>query len=107
MTDKAPSIFDGCKYLYAEQLKGKRATMTIKAIEPMTIVGDGGREDEGFEVAFAETPKLYAFSCTTNRRMLSAIFGTEDYRAYVGKKIDLYAAKVGKGQGIRFCKTGS
>jgi len=105
-TDKPiVSVFDGCRYLYAEQLKGKRVLLTIKAVNPQTIVGDNGRTDQGFEVSFVETPKLYAFSCVTNRRALVSIFGTEDYRQYAGRKIVLYPGKSSKGQGgvaIRF-----
>lgn len=101
MSEKSVSIFDGCKYLYAEQLKGKRWNLTIKDILPITITGDLGREDQGFEMSFAETPKKYAFSCTTNRKALAGIFGTEDYRQYVGKKIALYAGKSGRGAAIR------
>jgi len=100
-TPKAVSIFDGCKYICAEQLHSKAATLTIKAITPKTIVGDGGREAEGFEMSFAETPKMYAFACSTNRRALMSIFSTEDYRVYVGKRIKLYPAKSGKGLAIR------
>lgn len=102
MADKAPSVFDGCKYLYAEQLKGKAVDLTIKEFQPTEIVGDGGRTDQGFTVSFAETPKKYAFSCTTNRRALAAMFGTEDYRQYVGKRVRLFPAKSGKGLAIRF-----
>ena len=102
MSDKAPSIFDGAKYIYAEQLKGKKVAVTFKTIEQKTIVGENGREDEGFEVSFVETPKKYAFTCATNRKALAGIFGTEDYREYIGKKVCIFPAKSGRGLAIRF-----
>lgn len=99
---KTVSVFDGAKYLYAEQLGGKAFTLTIKTFEPTTIIGENGRSDRGFEVGFIETPKKYAFACVTNRRALAQIFGTEDYTAYIGKRVRLFAAKTGRGMGIRF-----
>lgn len=89
------SIFDGLKYIYAEQLKGKAVVLTIKSIAPIEIVGDNGRKDIGFEMAFNETPKLYAFSGVTRRRTLASLFG-EDYSKYAGQKIKLYPAKSAK-----------
>lgn len=89
---EAKSIFDGCKYLYAEQLKGKRVTLTIKSVTQCELVGDGGRKSMGFEIAFAETPKLFAFSGATVRRQLAGILG-EDIAAYAGKKVVLYPAE--------------
>ena len=100
---KAPSIFDGCKYLYAEQLKGRKVTLKIKDIQPVKIVGESGREDMGFEMSFEETPKKYAFSNKINRKTLAELYG-EDYRQYVGKRIGLFAGKSSKGAAIRFCE---
>lgn len=104
MSEKAPSIFDGCKYLYAEQLRGRKVTLTIKTIQPVKIVGENGREDQGFEIAFKETPKMYAFSNKVNRKTLAELYGTEDYREYVGKRVGLFAGKSSKGAAIRFCE---
>lgn len=103
MSEKTPSIFDGCKYLYAEQLKGRKVTLTIKSIQPIKIVGENGREDQGFEVAFNETPKMYAFSNKVNRKALAELYG-EDYRQYIGKRVGLFAGKSSKGSAIRFCE---
>ena len=41
MATPTKSIFDGMEYLYAEQLKGKRVTLTIKEVELKEIIGDG------------------------------------------------------------------
>lgn len=102
MTDKK-SIFDGADFLYAEQLQGKRVTLTIKSVKPLKIVGDGGRTDMGFEMAFEETPKKYAFAAKTVRRQIALALG-EDYEKYAGQKITLYPVKQAKsisGQAIR------
>lgn len=100
---KQPSIFDGKDYLYAEQVDGKFPILTIKAVNPITIVGDAGRKDQGFEITFAETDKKMAFSSARVRRQLAGLFGT-DYREYAGKKIELYtepSAKSPSGKAIR------
>lgn len=97
------SIFDGVKYLYAEQLKGRRVTLTIKSVSPCAIVGDNGRKDTGYELEFAETPKKVVFSGITVRRQLAMALG-EDVSTYAGKKIVLYPVKQAKsvsGQAIR------
>ena len=103
MGDKK-SIYDGLRYLYAEQLKGKRCAVTIKSIEPETIVGDGGRKTLGHVLAFNETDKLLVVSGSTIKRQLFMATGTDDPEAMVGKKITLYpvtSAKSVTGLAIR------
>lgn len=98
------SIFDGAKYLYAEQLKGKRVTLTIKGVTSEKIVGDGGRKSDGFALAFSETEKQLVISGMTVRRQLAMATQTEDPDAMIGKKITLYpvpSAKSISGQAIR------
>jgi len=101
---KKPSIFDGMKYLYAEQLKGKRVGLTIKKVEPKEIVGDGGRTSRGWEFSFVETNRLFAVTGATVRRQIAMATGTEDPSEMVGKKIILYSIKSTRsvsGQAIR------
>ena len=98
------SIFDGLDYLYAEMLKGKRVTMTVKNVTQMEIIGDGGRKAQGYEVAFEETPKKFAFAGATVRRQLAMACGTDDPEKMSGKKITLYPVKSARsvsGQAIR------
>jgi len=102
-TQKA-SIFDGLRYLYAEQLKGKRVTLTIKAVAPQEIIGDGGRKSQGHVISFDETPKLLIVSGATIKRQLALSTGTEDPELMVGKKVTLYpvsSTKSVSGQAIR------
>lgn len=84
------SIFDGLKYLYAEQLKGKRVALTIKSVEQREIIGDGGRKTMGHELAFEETPKLFAVTGATVKRQLAMACGSDNTDEWPKKKITLY-----------------
>ena len=102
MSEKAPSVYDGLPCLMAEQLGQRKVRLTITGFKPCEIVGENGRKAQGFEIEFKETPKLVRFACKTSRKQLNGIFGTEDYRQYIGKAVVLYAAQTGRGLGIRF-----
>ncbi len=98
------SIYDGLRYLYAEQLKGKRVKLTIKSIIPEEIVGDGGRKTQGHVLSFEETPKMFVVTGATVKRQLGMATGTDDPDAMAGKQITLYPVKSAKsisGQAIR------
>jgi hypothetical protein len=99
------SIYDGTKYLYAEQLKGKRVNLTIKSATGGIEFDDGrGKKSTGFDIAFEETPKILGITGITVRRQLAMACGTDDPAAMTGKKITLYAVKSAKsatGQAIR------
>ena len=103
MSDRK-SIFDGMEYLYAEQLKGKRVTVTIKSTEQREIIGDGGRKTMGYVLCFTETPKKLAVTGATVRRQLAIACGTDDPDGFAGKKIVLYPVQSTRsvsGQAIR------
>jgi hypothetical protein len=87
------SIYDGLRYLYAEQLKGKRVTLTIKSVVDEDVVGDGGRHTQGHALAFDETPKLLIVTGATIKRQLAMACQTDDPAAMVGHKITLYPVK--------------
>lgn len=98
------SIFDGMEYLYAEQLKNKRVTLTIKGAEMRDIVGDGGRKSKGYVISFNETAKKLAVSGATVRRQLAIACQTENPDEFVGKRIVLYPVESTRsvsGQAIR------
>jgi hypothetical protein len=86
-------IYDGLRYLYAEQLQGKRVALTIKSVTPEQIVGDGGRKTDGHVLAFEETPKLLVVSGSTIKRQLAMATGTTDPVKMAGKKITIYPVK--------------
>ena len=99
------SIYDGTKYIYAEQLKGKRVTLTIKAvIGGVEFCDTRGAKTTGFDIAFVETEKILGMTGITIRRQLFMAAGTDDPAAMAGKKITLYPVKSAKsatGQAIR------
>ena len=89
------SIYEGVPYLYAEQLGGKRVTLTIKSVTYGATFHDPNSHDEktGFDIAFEETPKLLGITGITVRRQLFAATGTEDIDKMVGKRIVLFPVK--------------
>jgi hypothetical protein len=87
------SIYDGLKYLYAEQLKGKRVTLKIKGVKAESIKGDGGRESDGHVLSFEKTPKMLVVAGSTVKRQLAMATGTENPDEMVGKEITLYPTK--------------
>lgn len=98
------SIFDGMEFLYAEQLKNKRVTLTISGTELRDIVGDGGRKSKGYVITFAETTKKLAVTGATVRRQLALACATENPDEFIGKKIVLYpvaSTRSISGQAIR------
>lgn len=104
MSKETKSIFDGMSYLYAEQLKGRRVTLTIKEVVAQEIIGDGGRKSMGFAVGFAETPKKLVVSGATVRRQIALACGTDDPGEMVGKQVTLYpvpSSRSVSGQAIR------
>jgi len=103
------SIYDGLPYMYAEQLKGKRVTLTIKSMKGGVkfFCPQSKGNNVGFDVAFEETPKLLGITGATVRRQLFAATGTEDPAEMVGKKIVVYpapSAKSATGEAIRVAK---
>ena len=98
------SIFDGINTLYAEQLQGKRVTLTIATVTPVEIVGERGVKESGQCIAFAETKKTFSTSGRAVLRQLRMACGTENPDLMPGKKIVLYpvpSKKSVSGQAIR------
>lgn len=91
MSTQTKSIFDGMEYLYAEQLKGKRVTLTIKSVEQKEIIGDGGRKSLGFSIAFNETKKKLIVAGATVRRQIAMACQGENPDDYSGKQVVLYS----------------
>lgn len=102
---KGPSVFDGAKYLYAEQLKNKAITLTIKrAVSGVEFTDGTGRKNMGIDIHFEETPKILGVTGMTIRRQACAACGTEHLAEWPGKKITLYpveSKKAATGQAIR------
>lgn len=105
MSEQKASIFDGCPYIYAEMLKGKRVVLTIASVSGGAEFCDPqGRKSKGFDVTFKETPKKLGVCGVTVRRQIAAACGTDDPAGMVGKRITLYpveSKKSATGQAIR------
>ena len=84
------SIYDGLDHIYAEQLKGKRVTLTIKSVVGGAEFFCDGRKTVGFDVAFSETPKKLGVTSATVRRQLFVATGTEEPSKMTGARITLY-----------------
>ena len=103
------SIFDGTKYLYAEQLKGKRFTLTIKKVDTgIEFCDPRGQKNEGMDLWFEETDKALGVTGTTVRRQIAAALGTDDLDEMIGKQITIYpvdSRKSASGLAIRVATT--
>jgi len=104
MSKANESIYDGLKYLYAEQLQGKRVDLTIKKmVGSIDFVSPAGKQ-KGFDVHFEETDKVFGIAGSTVRRQLFCATGTENPAEMAGKKITLYpiqSKRSATGQAIR------
>ena len=101
------SIYDGLEHIYAEQLRGKRVALTIKAVTGGAEFFHEGRKTVGYNVEFTETPLKLGVTGATVRRQLFMATGTEDADKMAGKKIVLYPVKSTRsatGEAIRVAK---
>ena len=87
------SIYDGTKYMYAEQLKGKRVTLTIKKIVGGIEFYSQAGIQKGFDVFFEKTDKILGVTGVTVRRQLFMATGTEETDEMKGKEITVYPVK--------------
>jgi hypothetical protein len=88
------SIYDGTRYLYAEQLKSKRVELTIKRVVGGVEFCDlRGQKATGFDVEFVERDRVLGVTGITVRRQLCMATGTDDPEKMTGKKITLYPVK--------------
>ena len=84
------SIYKDMKYLYAEELDGKRVTLKIKKIiGDIKFVNPAGKQ-MGFDIHFEKTPKVLGVAGTTVRRQLFMATGTKETDEMTGKEITLY-----------------
>jgi hypothetical protein len=105
MSEKQASIYDGLKYLYAEQLKGKEVTLTIKRVQTGIEFSDNrGMKSIGNDIHFDETDKILGVTGITVRRQLAMATGEDAPDKMVGKRITLFtvaSAKSATGKAIR------
>jgi hypothetical protein len=101
---KNVSIYDGLRYMYAEQLKNKRVTLKIKnLVGGVDFISPAGKQ-KGFDIHFEGTDKVLGIPGSTVRRQLFCATGTDNPAEMVGKEITLYPVKSARsatGQAIR------
>lgn len=78
------------KYLKADDLMGKRVTVTIESADMEDIGGDAG---EKLVIRFAGKEKGLVCN-VTNANMIAEVTGSEETDDWAGQKIVLYATKV-------------
>jgi len=90
------NIYDDEKYLYAENLHGKRVKMTIqKIVEGVEFVHQG-RKEKGYDIFFKGTKKVLGVTGITVKRQLYMATGTEETEEMIGKEITVYSVKSAK-----------
>jgi hypothetical protein len=113
MSEKKPeSIYDNLDYLYAENLKGKRVTLTVKKVTngAKFFCPQSNSTNIGYDVTFEETTKKLGLTGTTIIRQLGIAAGTDDPNEMGGKQIILFPMKSQKsatGFAIRIAKVGA
>ena len=76
-------------FVYAYDLEGKDATVTIERVTGGTLTGTGGKSTQKPIVFFKGTKKGLAL-CITNARVIAGLYGGFESDAWIGKKITLY-----------------
>ena len=106
---KPESVYDGLPYIYAENLHGKRVSLTIKGVKSgVEFTSADGHKKIGFDVSFAETKKILGLPGVTVRRQIADATGTENPAEMVGHKITLYSVpskKAATGIAIRIARS--
>ena len=77
------------EYVYAYDLEGKDATVTIERVTGGTLIGTGGKSNKKPVLFFKGTKKGLALNIT-NARIIAGLYGGFDSDAWLGKKITLY-----------------
>jgi hypothetical protein len=83
------TMFDK-EHLGAWDLAGKDVVVTISAVKPGELVGEGGKKARKPILSFEGKKKTMACNIT-NGRTIAGMYGN-DTRAWVGRKITIYPA---------------
>jgi hypothetical protein len=109
MTMDYRAMFEG-KYMGAWNLvdgEGNKRdlTLTISGVEAQKIVGEGGKENKKPLISFAPTGTFQALPMVAGKTVAKTIAGMygNDTRAWVGKKVTLYATTTSVGGQEKDC----
>lgn len=88
------------KYVSADDLKGRRLTLTIKHLK-MELLKQRNGQQEAKPILYFEKTKKGLVVNKTNLKTLQSILGTTDSNKWAGKPIVLYSTPVQFGDEIR------
>lgn len=94
-------MFDDNGMLYAHNLKGKDATLTIKRVAAGKVIGEKARETKKPIVEFEETDRKFVLN-KTNGKIIAAMYGT-DADKWTGKRVTLYPTTTNMGGEVVEC----
>jgi hypothetical protein len=77
------------EFLYAYDLQGHDATVTITKVVGGTLIGTGGKKNKKPVIYFQGKEKGLALNIT-NARTIAQLYGSFDSTAWIGKRITLY-----------------
>jgi hypothetical protein len=78
------------EYLYAFDLGGKPATLTIEKVIRGTLVGEGGKSNKKPVIYFKEGKEKKGLACNiTNGRAIASMYGV-NIEDWIGKRITIY-----------------
>jgi hypothetical protein len=83
------NILSDAEHLYAEDLNGREATLTVRSIGKEEPHGGGKQGGKKFTFRFVETPKAFIPGIGVRRSIVSAI-GSPDKNKIIGARLVLY-----------------
>src|SRR5882757_10363183 len=86
-----PTVYDQLypgRFIKAQELLGKKVTLTISDIELEDLIGDTGAAQTKCIISFKETPKKLV-ACKTNGLCIKEMFGKE-LANWMGKRVTLF-----------------
>ena len=87
------SMYDS-NFIYAYDLKGKEAVLTIARVEAQKLRGSDGKAQKKPVVWFKEIADGRGLAlCKTNARIIAALYGTETDK-WVGQALTLYPTQI-------------
>jgi hypothetical protein len=88
---KKPTVFADLypgRFIKAEELKGKKVTLTITDVDVERLVGDDGAKKVKAIISFKESEKKLV-ACKTTGTQIMAMF-TKDLANWIGKRVTLF-----------------
>jgi len=84
------------RFLHADQLKGRKVTLTIKGVDVEELTGENNKKSAKVILSFTERP-LELVTPKTNGECLRRMFGNKPHE-WIGKKVTLFPSKTSFGR---------